>query len=642
MNTDWFSAAPALIAALALLFVPGALSLRAIGLRGLPLLAAAPLMSVATIAIAGIALSLFGIGWSLLSAIVVILAIVAVAWGVGLSIGPVRAVPASSAPVWVMPAALIIGIGLGVMRLTGYIGDPAGISQTNDAVFHMNAVRYMLETSDASSLSVNGLVDGSGFYPAAWHAIVSLIVLASGAEIAVAANALTVVIGAVVWTLGIAWFARIVTGSQTVAAYAAVLSSALQTFPLLMFQWGVLFPNALSTALIPAAVALTISVRTWSVPGSAGRNTVRAVLLVAITGAALALTQPAGLLPWAAICLVWLTAWLLTSEMPWPLFARIAVIVAGWAGLLAVWLFLSSFTSGSHWPPFRSIFDAVVDVLLNGQMRVPVAFGISALMIIGLVVAVGRRGLRWFAVTWLGISGVYIVLASVGNPFIRDVLFGAWYADPNRVASLAPIVVIPLAAIGIDAIVGWIARLGRAEASTRARWIVIPLTVVTAFMTVLAIVRPVPMLDFPNARFFFQSRYDVDQRTFLDLDERALLESLPEYVGADDRVIANPGTGAGFGYMLSGLDVYPRTWAPPATAEWDVLAQRLHEAASDPSVCEALMAYDTPEFVLDFGRGSTEPGRYVMPGMTGFADSDGFEMVAREGDASLWRITACR
>src|SRR5690606_17111957 len=129
---------------------------------------------------------------------------------------------------------------------------------------HMNAVRFILETSDASSLHGNAVIGGDSFYPSAWHAGISLVATMAGASIPVAANISTLVIGALVWPLGIAWLARTVTGSRAVASYAAVLSSALQTFPLLMFQWGVLFPNALATALVPAAVSVVISLPSWN------------------------------------------------------------------------------------------------------------------------------------------------------------------------------------------------------------------------------------------------------------------------------------------------------------------------------------------------------------------------------------------
>ena len=45
--------------------------------------------------------------------------------------------------------------------------------------------------------------------------------------------------------------------------------------------------------------------------------------------------------------------------------------------------------------------------------------------------------------------------------------------------------------------------------------------------------------------------------------------------------------------------------------------------------------------MLDFGPGEKTAGRFVLRGMTDFAAAKGFELVAAEGDAELWRITAC-
>jgi len=138
-----------------------------------------------------------------------------------------------------------------------------------------------------------------------------------------------------------------------------------------------------------------------------------------------------------------------------------------------------------------------------------------------------------------------------------------------------------------------------------------------------------------------ESRYASGPDSWLSPDERALLEDLDDLVSADAVIIANPSTGSGFGYMLSGRDVYPRTWAHPRTAEWKIISESLRDAGTDPAVCEALEVYGSPEFVLDFGEGEATPGRFVLPGMTDFEGQPGFELVAREGDASLWRLTAC-
>lgn len=641
MIVDWATQLPVIIAAIAVIYVPGVLAVRFAGLRGLALLASAPLFTVAGTATIALALGAFGMTWS------------PVAWGGGMCVLIVLAAligwwargrlpDAGASPSrWLMPTAIALGVILSTWRIVTYVHDPAGISQTNDAVFHMSAVRYILQTDDASSLHVNAVIGGHSFYPAAWHALVSLIVLITGAGISIAANMLTVVIAGLIWTLGIAWLARAITGSTTVAAYAAVLAGALQTFPLLMFQWGVLFPNALSTALIPAAIALVIAVPAWSGITRRAAHIVRVALLLLVAVAAILLAQPAGVLPWAAISVVWLTVQIWARRPVWGTSRAIAVIVVLWVVLGAGWLYLARGTSGSHWSPFRGKWEALLDVLLNGQVLIPFAFGTSVLMLVGLVASARTPGLRWFAVSWLGISALYLLVAAISTPLVRVDILGAWYADPYRIAALAPIVVIPLAAIGTDASLRFIARrLGRSAESTPM--LVAGLAGAVVFMIVLIFVRPVALPAITQGTYDRESRYVAAADAYLNPDERALLESLADEVPTDARVIGNPSTGSGFGYFLSGVDVYPRTWAAPRTPQWQTIALNLRDAANDPAVCEALKAYGDPDYVLDFGPGEQGPGRYLMPGMTDFAGQPGFELVDSVGDdASLWRITAC-
>lgn len=641
MILDWATQLPVLAATIAVVYLPGVLAFRLAGLRGLPLLASAPLFTVAGTAVIALALGAVGVPWTPIvwtGAMIVLVALAAlIGWWAKGRLSDAGAAPAR----WLLPTALAAGVALSIWRIVGYVQDPAGISQTNDAVFHMNAVRFILQTEDASSLHVNAVVGGRSFYPAAWHALVSLVVLMTGAEISVAANMLTLVIAGLIWTLGIAWLARAVTGSATVAAYAAVLAGALQTFPLLMFQWGVLFPNALSTSLIPAAIAVVITIAKWSGVTRSIAHVVRVALLVLVAAAAILFAQPAGILPWAAICAVWLTARVWARRAAWGRGRAILAIVALWILLGAGWLYLAQGTSGSHWPPFRGKLEVFLDVILNGQVLIPFAFGTSILMLVGLVVAVRTDRLRWFAVSWAGISALYVLVAAIGAPLIRVGVLGAWYADPYRIAALAPIVVIPLAAIGMDAVLRAIAaRLGRPAESAPA--LVVGLASVVVFMVVLVIVRPVAMPAFTQGTFDRESRYAAAADAYLNPNERELLESLATEVPHGTRVLGNPSTGSGFGYFLSGIDVYPRTWAAPRTPQWRVIAQDLRYAADDPDVCDALAAYGNPRYVLDFGPGEQGPGRYLMPGMTDFAGQPGFELVKSVGDnASLWRITAC-
>ncbi|MBY6060656.1 DUF6541 family protein [Microbacterium esteraromaticum] len=637
---EWLVQLPVLLVTAGLVFVPGVLALWFVGLRGLPLLASAPIFTVAATAVIALLLGEVGVGWGPLPwaaaiAALTLLAALVGRWAVG------RLDEGARSPVrWLLPAAIGVGVAMSTWRVVAYVQDPSGVSQTNDAVFHMNAVRYILETDNASSLHVNSVIGGRGFYPAAWHAVVSMIVLLTGAEITTAANMLTLVIAAMIWPLGIAWLTRAVTTSSTVAAYAAVLSGALQTFPLLMFQWGVLFPNALSTAMIPAAVALVITVPRWIGATRPVAHVVRIALLILVAVSAILLAQPAAILPWMAISAGWVTFQIFVRRAEWGATRVVGALVVLWAVVGGVWLYLAQGTSGSHWAPFRGKLEVFLDVLFNGQVLIPFAFGISILMLIGLVVAARVATLRWFVFAWAGISALYLLVAAVGAPMVRVGLLGAWYADPYRIAALAPIVVIPIAAIGADAVTRAVAA--RMRRPTEPMSTLVGLAASVVFMIVLITVRPVAMPAVTQGTYDRESRYVAAADAYLNPDERELLESLDELVPADARVIGNPSTGSGFGYFLSGIDVYPRTWAAPRTPDWNILAVGLRDAATDPAVCSALMAYGNPQYVVDFGAGEDGPGRYIMPGMTDFAGQPGFELVNSVGDdASLWRITAC-
>jgi hypothetical protein len=618
---EWLGQGPVLLVVIAVVFLPGA-----------------PLFGVLATAAAGVVLSALGLPWSPLAWVVIVLVIIVIVWLLGRFVGHRLPTRSRNGSRWLLSAALIISSLSTGWRLGAYVGSPAAISQTNDAVFHMNAVRFILENGDASVMHISEVIGGRGFYPAAWHDLVSLVVQVTGADIPVAANMLTLVIGAVIWPLGIAWFMVMVSGSSTVAAYAAILAGVMQNFPLLMFQWGVLFPNALSTALIPAAIALIVSLPVWNSDSRPWRGVVRGILVVALAAGSLAVSQPASLLPWGVACVVWLTFRLLrTAERRrrWESWVALAIV---WGALGVTWLTLSASTSGSHWTFFRSRTEAVLDVVLNAPVRMQPQVLVSVMMLVGLVVAAMIPRHRWLVILWGGISGMYWIAAAVGNERFRDLTLGAWYADPYRIAALMPIVVLPLAALGADAVVRTLVR-GRPE---RGREVAIAVAAVIAVFAVLIILfRPSPLPSIASGKYEQASRYIESDTSFLSTDERTLLDELDGLVEPEARVLGNPGTGVAFGYFVSGVDVYPRTWSPPNTSEWETLAQGLRDANDDSAVCDALAAYGDPGYVLDFGLGESSAGRYVMPGMTDFAGQDGFELVAEEGRASLWRITAC-
>lgn len=657
MIGDWLAQAPLFLLAVAVLFVPGVLVGLALRLRGLVLAAAAPGISVALLAVLAIAYPLIGVAWNGVSAGLGVAIIAAVVFGLRMLLGRMRhrgiapdATAVSGRSLLLLVVGLVVGAALNAARLMTYVGVPTAISQTNDAVFHLNALRWIAETGSASSLDLTSMLGASSFYPAAWHAVASLVAV-SESLIPVAANLVALVIVALIWPLGIALLARELSrGDALVTALAAALSAGLLVFPQLMIEWGVLYPYALSLALVPAALALAIrAVRQGILPffrveddtpsPRAGAWTATITALVIVVGILLA--QPSSVLVWGLLLLLWLSG---EAIAVWRSGHRrrgllVGVLGAGWALFAGVWAVLAYLAGPVLWKPYRSIVGAGLDVLLNSHSQVPPALALSALMVVGLFAAARQQAWRWLAVAWGVVSFLYVISVATDIRVLKRVLTGPWYGDSFRLASIVPLVVIPLAALGLAVLVrAAAARLRGTTAEDRLSWGALALVALLGAATVA--IAPVSLLRVA-AETDRYSRYAMTDDTYLSTDEYTLLRALPELVPEDALLIGNPSTGIGFAYVLGQRDVIPRTWSPPVSQAWDELALNMRDAGTDPAVCEALAAYGSPTHVLDFGPGSTGPGQYVMPGMTDFERQPGFELVERRGDASLWEITAC-
>lgn len=645
---SWLDAWGAIAASAGWLFVPGALLGIAARLRGLALWALAPVLSTFVLAALAVLYGAMDVTWGPWTAAGGTIAVALIVWGFRALLRPGVSTPgAARGAAWLVPAGIGVGAILTFLRLVLYIGGPENVSQTNDAVFHLNALRYIVESGSASSLELSQMLGAATFYPAAWHAPTSLVVM-MGADVVVAANAMSVVIGSGVWTLGLAWLVLVVTrGNRLAAGSAGALAAAMAAFPLLMIQWGVLYPSLLAIAVLPAAIASVVDLPSrWSTRG--WREVTWGGLLAAAAVLGVGLSQPSILVAWiiaAANFGIWLVIASWRSASVRRRLALAATVLVGGSALAGIWLILSRFVT-SEWPSSRGRVAAAIDIVLNGQVGFAPAWGVSLLMAVGLVIAIRTPRLRWLATAWVMISGLYFVAVAVGNPAVRSLL-APFYGDPYRVAAIVPVFVIPLAAIGVSALSLWVSR---ALARRRQRpspptaspsvgaWSLGALATAGALGLVIAPV--IQWRDVWTGRTDRVTWYTIADDTYLTADERALLSRLDSVVPEGELIVGNPSTGMAFGFALGDRDVYPLSWQPPRTQPYEVLAARMNAAATDPEVCAAIDALGA-RFVLDFGPGETQYGRYLLPGFTDIAGREGFELVDREGDAALYRITAC-
>ena len=133
----------------------------------------------------------------------------------------------------------------------------------------------------------------------------------------------------------------------------------------------------------------------------------------------------------------------------------------------------------------------------------------------------------------------------------------------------------------------------------------------------------------------------TDNSQSLTTDELAVVNRLPELLGPDDVVLADPWRGGSLAYALTGVTTLPRhlTSYSATSPALQVLEESLDEVQTDPEVCPAVRELGV-DYVLDF-KGRTILDGPTAPGLSDLLPRNGFRPVVRIGDATLYRITAC-
>lgn len=645
----WLPFLPDVLITAALFLVPGIVVLLAGGMRGFFAVAAAPAVSVVLISGSAILASLLGVRWGFVPPVATTLAATAIALGFAWVRGRAPAsqlhpFPRSTWPWWAAMAAAAL---LWARHLRNVLDRPEAFSQTFDNVWHLNAIHHMVATGDASSLTVALLnSSGGGFYPAAFHNVASLTMLANGGELLPATNAVAAVICAVVWPLASLFLVRSAFRPRTATIVATgVLTASFTAFPLLLLDFGVLYANLLGLALLPVGVGVVVQL--------AGLGQDRwldwprgAVIMLALVPALL-LSHPNAfmtLLMVSATLMVpvlWRQATSLRRDIrhrgAWVSLA-LAVAIIGLTFYL--WPRLRPGTTVDEWPPPLSSPAAVGHALTNAPLGLLANWVVSALMVYGIVVAF-RRSMGWLVAAWAVVVYFWMVISSFPPDEYRLALVGIWYNDSARFAANLPLLALPLAALGVDGLLVWAqARLNKRSATRRlmaGRGAVAVGTVLVVVALAAGTQRTVSMnVAVDRASGLYALR---DDSPLVDRDEYRLIERLPDLVPAEAVIANNPWNGSALAYALADRRVTAPHLLYGMTPLREVVRESLDDAATDPRVCPVLEDGGV-DYVLDFGsKGVHGPRPYE--GLDDLDTAPGFREVAREGDALLYEITAC-
>ena len=709
----------AVAAAAAVLAAPGLAVGAALRLRGLVLAAAAPLLSVALVAGSAVVAGALGITWGPLPPLAATaLAVLAALVLARLTRPPPPAAGRSEvasprgrvrhrarrpgAGRWAWPlAGAAVGTAVITVQVLRAVATPSTISQAYDVVFHVNAVAWIEATGDASSLHLRRVLGGGadGFYPAAWHDVVSLVAGVSGTGPVVATNATALVVAAALWPLGVVALAHRVLGSRTAAAAAGVLAGALAAMPEVLLDWGVLYPVLLVMALVPCVLVLAVTLLGPRAAQDRPPTAVTLALLVA-AGPAVVLAHPSGVFTLAVLTLP-LAVWSAVgaARRTWPLpggrrrvvvgAAAVAALVA--AGAVAV---TSSTTLAAvaayQWPTTTRTGDAALTALAlappdgrAGNVLAAAAAVLGALTVTSagrarrasapaadLHPEPGRRGARrsaavmraeaarasarhgagWLVVAWLGAGALYVLAQTTSS----QPLTGPWYNDAFR---LVPVVAVPalvlaahglrVAATAVTTAVGRspAAGTGRRAAAADARGaLVAAAAAVVAVALALAVaLAPGSGRERTDAALAAAYRQGPGgDAPLLSRDEQALFARAARIVPPGVVVANDPFDGSGLSYALDGVDPLFRHMGSQWTPAGGIVKDDLARVGDDPAVCRAVREEHVGYlFALGHRYLDFVPRAAYFARVQDAADTDAFEVVAQVGDARLLRLVRC-
>ncbi|MFD0203742.1 MULTISPECIES: DUF6541 family protein [Saccharothrix] len=672
---SWFEVVPVALVTAAWLVGPGAALSYAIGLRGLSAWGMAPTLSMLIVPVTAVLADVLGLTWSPVvvlaaTAVVVVLAVI-----VSLLLRRV-APPRRTDPRRVLAAAalgLVPAIAIGWYVLVKGMGQPDQLNQTYDAIFHYSALAHILDSGNASSMEMGTLgnvATPTTFYPAGWHGLTSLVVLSTGAPIAVAANIVAGAIAMLVWPLSCLLLVRQLVGRSTAAmAVTGVVSVAFTAFPWGLLGFGVLWSNLLGLGLAPAGVAMVLAATSLAREDVIGRR--RAMALAPLVVVACAFAHPntvfslivVALFPIATSILRWAVRLHRTGRTG----RAVAGVVAALAAFLGAWAYVAvapmfAEVRNHYWPPFETPARAVGEALLGAPNGKPALWALSLVAIIGAVVAWRLRTSRWLVAAFAGTVFLYVVAAAINRPSTHFIT-GYWYNDSFRLAAMLPLTTVPLAVLGITRLAD---RLGALLAKVPAPAATVPPGIVVAgadqaagpvrpplwrtptvlSLLVLLALAPLTKVFYVGANVgTVAGSYTIESvpqsTTLVDRTEKEFVSELEAKLPEDALVANNPWDGS----TLMLAEVGRRALFPHANIPWSteqtLLAANLDEAGRDPEVCRAaerlgvhylLMANRT--FWPHDARNKDYPGLRVS------ASDPGFELLAQKGTVKLYRL-AC-
>lgn len=569
----------------------------------------------------------------------------------------------------------VVGVALTTMVFVRNLDGATSFFQAYDNGNHLNMVRVFLETENFSSFnssayaaegSVAPVVSASGFYPAAWHLLVALVVSLTDAPITLGVNAVNAMLLGVVFPLSMcALLSRLFGRDSRTALFGAVACLAFCSSVWDFVSFGPLYPMLLSYVFVPVTTACFITL--FDANLHVKRRGVYVLTLI-VGCVSIALAQPSGIFLMAVILapfLVWRAYVMGQRAFHGNRAGSVACSAATALFVVAVWMlcyhspFFQS-TVSFTWPATASLRQAVADVALFSMCDHEAQPLLACFVAIGLVLACTDKKKRWLAFSYLFAAITYVVcVTSEGD--LKHILGGFWYTDSHRLAANVAIIATPFAAMGADYVYrvallafDWIAaRLDGCPSGKTVSCLTLLLSCVIIFYPSFTL-RGIGDVktSFGSLEEKIKGQNDTRATHVLNDEEIEFAMEALSLVPEGALIINYANDGSGFLYSLLSANMYYRNFALPTggvgeTEESRTIRGSLDEIATNASVRDAVETVGA-RYVLFLDQGESEeegrdffwsnyPDQY--PGLVRITDdTPGFTVLLSQGDMRLYRI----
>ncbi|WIK64653.1 DUF6541 family protein [Gleimia hominis] len=671
---NWFSLILPFFLALVVIYVPGVMLLSALGTRRFNMWAFAPAVSIAWVAGLAVALPLLDLQFSWPPLVIATLAAFAVlhflryiflrffatrlisrqpqsgelraASDFQLETGSASKRPRIGPAVW----GTLISFPFALGAFIAGIKDPHLPPQTWDGIFHLSAIRWILESGNGSTrnlaavatmLQENQSVRG-GLYPAAFHDIAALIT--PGTDVIVAANALSLITCAVIWPMAAACLAAVLApGRRFVPVAVALAATTYSTFPELTATRGTLWPLTLSYALLPLLLAGLVQLFLAAPPRALRVRTAALCLVVTL---AIGLAHPQGVLA-AIVPLVFLMLFGTFKILRnWRLYHAgqylvLGLCLLGTVGGIALIYRMRLWEWFAEWESQRIVEGNALRELVKlgldvqSPYRIP-AVALGIVLLVGMVVCVRRLQTLWLVAAWIVFAWVYIALQTDQLPGYQLAAF--WYYDQARLGGILPIFGAVMAGIGLDAL----RHVGKPRFGARARqWGAVTTTVVFIIASLgLGVAEA-------QAKFaqFYQYKPGVGPNSLVSADEIQMIKRLGNKLQPGGVVIGDPRAGTTLVYALTGQPVLFRhldgAWQYPQY----YIGQYFDKFGHDAPLCERIAQHKIKYVYADSSHywiGKQSDGQF--DGLAKFkpeAFPDALKLIDKADGARVFEIKNC-